>query len=146
MPRVERIVVQVLCHATEDEDKVMKAVENIVGAEALEHMSISSESLTGHYGDPITLIKLTLTDRDRAEKVLARVLSNLREWEREEVWGDRAVKGKHGGKLYIRLDKQAAYLGAFRISDKDPIRLQVSIRGQVQALRRRIEKQWGEGS
>ena len=146
MPRIESIVVQVLCHATEDEEKVMKAVENVVGSDALEWMAVSSESLTGHYGDPITLIKLTLTDKKQAENVLSKILSMLQEWERDEVWGDRAVKGKHGGKLYIRLDKQAAYLGTLRISDKDSIRIQVNFRGQLQALRRRIEKRWGEDS
>lgn len=132
-------MVQVLCHATEDEEKVMKAVENLVGSEAMEHMSLSSESLTGHYGDPISIIKLTLLDGRLAEKVLGSILERLSPVEREEVWSERSVRGKHGGKLYLRLNKQAAYLGAVRLSDKDPVRIQVSVRGRLDALRRRVE-------
>lgn len=139
MPRIERLVVQVLCHATEDEEKVMKAVENLVGSEAMEHMSLSSSSLTGHYGDPISLIRLTLIEGRIAKQVFRGILERLSPEEREEVWSERAEKGKHGGKIYLRLDKQAAYLGATRISDRDPIRIQVNIRGKVEAFRRRLE-------
>lgn len=139
MPRIERLVVQVLCHATEDEEKVMKAVENLVGSEAMEHMALSSSSLTGHYGDPISLIRLTLLEGAMAKQVFRSILERLSPQEREEIWSERAEKGKHGGKIYLRLDKQAAYLGAARISDKDPIRIQVNIRGRVEAFRRRLE-------
>ncbi len=139
MPRIERLVVQVLCHATEDEEKVMKAVENLVGSEAMEHMALSSSSLTGHYGDPISLIRLTLLEGAVAKQVFRSILERLSPQEREEIWSERAEKGKHGGKIYLRLDKQAAYLGAARISDRDPIRIQVNIRGRVEAFRRRLE-------
>jgi len=139
VPRIERLVVQVLCHATEDEEKVMKAVENLVGSEAMEHMALSSSSLTGHYGDPISLIRLTLLEGAVAKQVFRSILERLSPQEREEIWSERAEKGKHGGKIYLRLDKQAAYLGAARISDRDPIRIQVNIRGRVEAFRRRLE-------
>lgn len=139
MPRIERLVVQVLCYATEDEEKVMKAVENLVGSEAMEHMALSSSSLTGHYGDPISLIRLTLLEGAVAKQVFRSILERLSPQEKEEIWSERAEKGRHGGKIYLRLDKQAAYLGAARISDKDPIRIQVDIRGGVEAFKKRLE-------
>ena len=140
MPRVEKLVIQVLCYATEDPKKVLKAVENVLGADAAKKMSMSSERLEGYYGDPITLMRIFLLDRELCEKVLLRILSNLSDFEREELWRDRSKLGRHGGKLYIRLDKQEAFLGRIRPSDKDPIRIVVELRGDVKALRKMLEE------
>jgi len=141
MAKIESIQVQVLCHATEDEEKVMKAVENVLGSEALEKVTVLAEALQGHYGDQISLIKLSLRDSRLAEEVLKNILSRLSEEDRAEIWKERLKRGKHGGKLYLRLDKQAAYLGSLKISDKDPIRVQVNIRGRLESFRRRIEEE-----
>ena len=140
MPRVEKLIIQVLCYATEDPKKVLKAVENVLGADAAKKTSMSSERLEGYYGDPITLMRIFLLDRELCEKVLLRILSNLSNSEREELWRDRSKLGRHGGKLYIRLDKQEAFLGRIRLSDKDPIRMVAELRGNVEALRRRLEE------
>ena len=140
MPRVEKLVIQVLCYATEDPKKVLKAVENVLGADAARKMSMSSEKLEGYYGDPITLMRIFLLDRELCEKALLRIFSNLSNSERDELWRDRSKLGRHGGKLYIRLDKQEAFLGRIRPSDKDPIRIVVELRGDVKALRKMLEE------
>jgi len=140
LPRVEKLVIQVLCYATEDPKKVLKAVENVLGADAARKMSMSSERLEGYYGDPITLMRIFLLDRELCEKALLRIFSSLSSSERDELWRDRSKLGRHGGKLYIRLDKQEAFLGRIRPSDKDPIRIVVELRGDVKALRKMLEE------
>ncbi len=140
MPRVEKISIQVLCHATEDVKKVLKAVQNVVGSEAAEKLSMTSENLKGYYGDPVTLLRIFLLEKEVCEKVFSRILSSLSEAEREELWRERSKKGKHGGKLFVRLDKQEAFLGKLRQSDKDPIRIVIEIRGNVDMLRKRLEE------
>jgi len=139
VPRVEELFIQVLCHATEDLKKVLRAVENVLGPEASSKISMSTEILEGHYGDPITLVKVFLLDREASEKVFSRILMNLTPLDRDELWRERSKKGKHGGKLYLRLDKQAAFLGHIKLSDKDPIKIVVQIRGNVDVLRKRLE-------
>lgn len=139
MPRIEKLFIQVLCHATEDCEKVIKAVRNVVG-DAADKLSISSETLKGHYGDPVTLMRIYLLDEKACEDVFLRILSSLSEFEREELWSERVKKGRHGGKLYVRLDKQEAFLGRIRQSDKDPIRVVVEVRGNLDALRRKLEE------
>ena len=140
MPRVEKISIQVLCHATEDVKKVLKAVQNVVGSEAAEKLSMTSENLKGYYGDPVTLLRIFLLEKEVCEKVFSRILSSLSEAEREELWRERSKKGKHGGKLFVRLDKQEAFLGKLRQSDKDPIRIVIEIRGNMDMLRKRLEE------
>jgi len=144
MPRVERIVIQVLCHATEDPKKVLKAVENVVGSEAARTLSMSSETLKGYYGDPVTLMKVFLLDEKTCEKVFLRILLSLSDIERDELWQERSKKGKHGGKVFVRLDKQEAFRGRVRQSDKDPIRMIVEVRGNLDSLRERLEKKLQE--
>ncbi|MCX8187411.1 MAG: hypothetical protein N3F65_02235 [Nitrososphaeria archaeon] len=139
MPKIEELSIQVLCHATEDLKKVFKAVENVLGPESLNKISISTEKLEGHYGDPVTLVRAFLLDQEASEKVFSRILLSLPPTDREELWSERSQKGKHGGKLYIRLDKQAAFLGYIKSSDKDPIKIVVRVRGNIDALRKRIE-------
>ena len=145
VPRVEGLSIQVLCHATEDLKKVIKAVENVLGAEAAKKMSMTTEVLEGHYGDPITLIRIFLTDRKSSEEAFLRILSNLSPKEREELWHERSKKGKHGGKLYLRLDKQSAFLGRIHPSDKDPIRIVAQIRGNMDVLEKKLEAKLTSG-
>lgn len=144
MPRVEKMVIQVLCHATEDLKKVLKAVENVVGPETAKALSTTSETLKGYYGDPITLIKMFLLDENTSKEVFLRILSSLSELERDELWRERAKGGKHGGKVFIRLDKQEAFRGRIRQSDKDPIRVIVEIRGNLDSMRERLERRLQE--
>jgi len=143
LPRIEKLIIQVLCHATEDQDKVLRAVRNVLG-NAADKVSISSETLKGHYGDPVTIMRMYLLDESACEEVFLRILSSLSRFEQEEIWSERVKRGKHGGKLYIRLDKQEAFLGRIRQSDKDPIRIVVEARGNMDALRKKFEERLRE--
>lgn len=136
--RIERLFLQVLCHATEDEEKVMKAVENVVGDENMFKMCVSSQQLKGYYHDPITMIKLELEDSETAMKIVKNIFANISEYEKKVIIDEGLERGKHGGKLYIRLDKQAAYRGFLRLSDKDAIRIQVDIRGNIERFLKEV--------
>ncbi len=132
--RIEKLLIQVLCHATEDEEKVMKAVENVVGIEMMDKMKITTNALKGYYGDPILMIKFETSDPETPMQIVRRVFSMLSEYERIDVIQNCLERGKHGGKLYIRLDKQAAYNNILRLSNKDSIRIEAAIRGEVEKL------------
>lgn len=132
--RIDKMLIQVLCHATEDEMKVMKAVENVVGFDRMSKMKVSTHILKGYYGDPVVLIKFEVLEPDTSLEIVKDVFSKLSEYEKNDLIENRIEKGKHGGKLYIRLDKQAAYNGVLRLSDKDPIRIEVAIRGDIDKL------------
>ncbi|HDD42644.1 MAG TPA: hypothetical protein ENF79_03050, partial [Nitrososphaeria archaeon] len=102
------------------------------------------ETLKGYYGDPVTLMRVFLLDESTCERVFLRILSNLSELERDELWRERAKRGKHGGKIFVRLDKQEAFRGRIRQSDKDPIRVMVEIRGNLDSMRERLERRLQE--
>lgn len=132
--RVEKLSIQVLCHATEDEEKVMKAIENVIGLGRMDKAKISTNALKGYYGDPIMMVKYELLDPEVSGEVIKGVFSKLSEHERMDIIENCLERGKHGGKLYIRLDKQAAYNNMLKLSNKDPIRIEAAIRGDVKKL------------
>ncbi|MCS7126611.1 MAG: hypothetical protein NZ929_06870 [Aigarchaeota archaeon] len=122
---------QVLCHATEDEDKIMKSIENVVGIENIDKMKIASQPLKGYYNDPIILTKIEVLDPSISLEIVKNIFSRLSEYERSEAVKGGLEMGRHGGKLYIRLDKQTAYKGVLKLSDKDSIRIEIGIRGDI---------------
>lgn len=132
--RIDKLLIQVLCHATEDEEKVMKAVENVVGFDRMSRMKITTQVLKGYYGDPVTMIKFEVLDPDTSLEIVKDIFSKLSEYEKIDLVENCVERGKQGGKLYIRLDKQAAYNEVLRLSDKDSVRIEVAIRGGINKL------------
>lgn len=124
---------RVLCHATEDLRKVMRALGNILGS--LEDAEVREERLTGHYGDTIIMVNVRLRDYQRALHTLSRIFEGLAGYEKRMLLSE-CLERKHRETLvYIRLDKQAAYEGSIRLSDRDAIRLEVRISDGEEAIR-----------
>ncbi len=147
MPRVpvNRITARVIAHATEDETKVMKALKNVLG-EVLDDEDVDIEFMyaEGHHGNPITIIQVDIDKSKHIKKVLKHWEENLPNEEREHVWEDVERRIDDKGNLYLRFDKQRAYMGELRLSDTDDVvRVKVNLEsypasreGGVRALRR----------
>ncbi len=129
--RASRVELEAFCHATEDEPKVRKALLNLV-PEALRKVAerrIRAVTITGHYGNPIRILKLSLTGHKEAEKTLSFILKSLTPDDVVYILntiGER-VDPPH---LYIRVDKQSAYLNTPRaLAGDDTIRVKVTVNG-----------------
>ncbi|MEZ0345411.1 MAG: RNA-binding domain-containing protein [Infirmifilum sp.] len=108
-------------HATEDEERVIKAMLNILPEELRsEELSNLRKNLSyGFYGNPIVLFNLELLE-EKADKVVFYVFSRMHREDLEEVFNDfenRFAKGR----LYLRFDKQEAYYGELKLSSADEI-------------------------
>ncbi|MCS7135516.1 MAG: RNA-binding domain-containing protein [Nitrososphaerota archaeon] len=131
--RVLGVTARVICHATEDEKKVLKALENVLGS--VEGGKLRREQLIGHYGDPIVLLTLELSDGDKARAVLEKLKKGLSVVEKLTLVSDAYEEKGQEGILYVRLDKQGAYLGSLRLSERDAIRLEFRIAGNLNELK-----------
>lgn len=131
--RVLGVTARVICHATEDEKKVLKALENVLGS--VEGGKLRREQLVGHYGDPILLFTLELSDEDRAKAVFDKLKKCLDVAEKSMLVSEAFEERGHEGILYVRLDKQSAYLGNLKLSDRDAIKLEFRIVGDSSTLR-----------
>lgn len=122
MSQVVSVEVSVFSYVTEDERKVERALLNMVPEEAI-GPGLRVERLSGHFRDPLLMFKGRITDREKAEETLRRLVEALPPVERERLIlevEDRVDESSH---LYLRFDKQKAYLGRVHLSEADPIRM-----------------------
>jgi len=119
--------VRVFAHATEDLERVLKAVRNILPAESADTVTFKRTALTGHHGNPITLFEARIKNKKAARMLLEKLASNLAMVDKEAL-NSEIAQHVESGNLFIRLDKQSAYLGEFRLGSPDPIHVRMHFR------------------
>jgi RNA binding exosome subunit len=124
------IDIRVLANATEDPEKVLTAVRNILPEELRERVIFQKTALTGHHGNPIILFRTKLTDKQALLSVLEKIGAGLTPLDKDTL--DRNLK-LHLEKrnLYIRFYKQSAYNSKFRISHNDPIHFKIHFKNKI---------------
>jgi len=114
-------------HATEDLEKVLTAIRNILPPELSGTINFRKSNLNGHHGNLITLIETRIEERAVAQAVFEKVARGLRSLDKEEL-NSEIQQHLEKGNLYLRLDKQSAYFGEFRLRQIDPIHLKIHFR------------------
>lgn len=113
-----------MIHATEDVDKVMKAVREALGISKDAEMV----KLYGHYGNPILKVKFILK-KEEADELLKRVLRELGEEDRDAMLWDLDISVDDSGWFFLRLDKQELIEGKIRVGKSDAVRMKFFIKG-----------------
>jgi hypothetical protein len=108
----------------------MLAVCNTLPAELGESVVFKKTGLTGHHGNPITLIEVELVDRQTLMSVLEKIGSGLTALDKDALSMEMSLHLEKGN-LYLRFDKQQAFLGALRFSSNDPIHFKVHFRNKT---------------
>ena len=114
-------------HATEDQDKVMKAVYNIFPSNQTEEITFNQSSVEGHYGNPITFFETRIKNKEAFRALVENLSANLSSLDKDEL-GRELHRCVEKGSLYLRLDKQAALQGKIRLVTSDPIRIRIRFR------------------
>lgn len=118
------IDVRTFAHATEDSDKVQTALLNTLSTEAVDTVVLKKSNLTGHHGNPITLFETRIKEKGVVHEVFKKLSSGLSMMDKE-LLGDEVKRHLEKGNLYLRLDKQRAYLNKLRLCETDPIHFKV---------------------
>lgn len=118
---------RVLTHATEDVDKVLEAVRNILPAELAEEAVLQRRVLKGHYGNPIVSLEVRTKKRSVIEAVLEKLATGLSSQDKQVLYNEIDQRLEKGD-FFIRLDKQSAYLNELQLRTEDPIRLRIRFR------------------
>jgi len=124
---VAYVDVRFCAHATEDLDKVMEAVQNILPSDHIEDISFKRSNLEGHYGNPITFFETRIKDKETVRALVKNLSANLSSLDKEEL-GRTINRYVEKGSLYIRLDKQAALKGKIKLVTSDPIHIRIRFR------------------
>jgi RNA binding exosome subunit len=118
------IDVRVFAHATEDVDKVLNAVRNVLPAELIDKVVFKKNDLTGHHGNPIILFETRIKEKSASQAVFERLSSSLSILDKE-VLQSEFKQHIDKANLYIRLDKQSAFLNQFKLQPTDSIHFRI---------------------
>jgi hypothetical protein len=124
------ISIRVFTHATEDQERVIQAVRNTIPEELAETAIFNKTPLTGHHGNPITIIETELADRQKLTGVLEKIGKGLTSLDKETLNSEMPLHLEKGN-LYLRFDKQQAFLGELRFASYDPIHFKVHFRNKT---------------
>jgi RNA-binding protein len=111
--------INLVLHATEDEGRVLKAIEDMLLVPSKRFSSSSSE---GHYKNKILLQKAVLSSQE-AGSLATRVISLLNSADREHLSRSIHEYTDEKGNLYIRLDKQRMCHVRVSLSETDAIKI-----------------------
>lgn len=118
------IDLRVFAHATEDPDKVLAAARNVLPTEIVDKVSFEKTALTGHHGNPIVLFETRIKDKKLVQNVFAKLCTGLSFIDKESL-AEKITEHIEKGNLYVRLDKQSAYLNELKLGSIDPIHMRV---------------------
>ncbi len=99
---IDSVSIRCISHATEELDKVMKALEYISG-----HRDFTVNKTKGYHGNEIIVLQLTLKNSKLIENFWRRMLEL---GVVDEIMHELENIIDNNGNLYLRLDKQEAYL------------------------------------
>ncbi len=128
-PPIGYVDIRVFAHATEDPEKVLTAVRNLLPEEMGEEVVFKKTQLTGHHGNAIVFFEAKLTDKQTLPEVLQKIGSSLTSLDKERL-EDELLLHLEKRDLYLRFDKQFAFEGELRFSHHDPVRFKVHFKNK----------------
>jgi RNA binding exosome subunit len=114
-------------HATEDQDKVLKAVENCFPSITLSEIRFSRNSLSGHYKNPITFFETRIKDRDLIKAIIKDLSTKIERKDKELLLSELNKFVDEDGSLYMRADKQSIYNNILCLCSADPIHIKMRL-------------------
>lgn len=124
-----RLEFRVHCHATEVEERVQQAFALVSGVD-----SPDVTRAEGHYGNPIAVFRAVVEDSKHIDAFWGRVKEA---GELDAILETLGSRIDEDCQIYLRFDKQEAYLGRIRLADHDDV---VSVKGKVAAYPAKRER------
>jgi hypothetical protein len=113
--------INLILHATENEDKVLQVLENIF---AIEQKDFQIEQVQGHFNNPILLISLKLKKKS-AENFVSVFFSKIKKTDFQEIFENIEDYVTSSG-LSLRVSKQELISKIFTISKEDAIKININ--------------------
>lgn len=137
------LTVEVFVHATEEKEKVVDAVRNVLGEGAFSACAFEESHAEGYHRNPIEILLWTLRSSSMVGKVFRRMVEELG----EELLSQLEERVDDEGVLHIRLDKMKAYQGEVELArGREPLVLKFKIasypsgrEGAIRTLKRFVE-------
>ncbi len=115
------VKINLILHATENENKVLESLENVFG---VEQKDFQIEQVPGHFNNPILLISSKLKKKN-AENFIKVFFSKMKKDDFEEVFENVEDYVTSSG-LNLRISKQKLIAENLTISREDAIKINIS--------------------
>ena len=115
------VKINLILHATEDENKVLEELEKNFG---IEQKDFKIEQIPGHFNNPILLVSSKLK-RKSAHNFVSLFFSKMKRDEFQEIFDDVEEFVTSSG-LNLRISKQKLVSGILTISKEDTIKINIS--------------------
>ena len=115
------VKINLILHATEDENKVLEKLEENFG---VEQKDFQIEQIPGHFNNPILLISSQLK-RKPAQNFVSLFFSKMKKDEFQEIFDDVEDFVTSSG-LSLRISKQKMISGILTLSKEDTIKINIS--------------------
>uniref|UniRef100_A0A7C2VG21 Exosome protein n=1 Tax=Ignisphaera aggregans TaxID=334771 RepID=A0A7C2VG21_9CREN len=140
---VSRVTIQTHSHATEDLDKVMQSILNILPPSLRNNITIERETLRGFYRNPIYRLKVVL-GKDQALEFLKNLFKLMNESDKRILISSLDMRyNRKSNEMFIRLSKQDAYQGTVTLYEGDDaikISIAFAYKRSLNSVRQIIEK------
>ena len=120
MPEKLEITIEVIVHATEDVEKILKAFFEQFN---ISKDGFSRQNLTGHFENPITLLRSKIKKND-AKNCLEILLSKIPEDQISEIIKE-IENHIQDSTLYLRFGKQDLIKGKMIVQEKDAVKFKI---------------------
>jgi len=114
------ITIEIIVHATEDVEKILKAFFEQFN---ISEDEFSRQNLTGHFENPITLLRAKIKKND-ARNFLQRLLSKIPKDQISEIIDD-IENHIQDSTLYLRFGKQDLIKGKMIVKEKDAVKFKI---------------------
>ena len=116
------VKIQVIIHATEDSEKILKSFSDLFN---IEQDKFKIQNLTGHFENPIIVISLTIK-KIRAEKFMAKLFSKMNKNDKDSISANLEEEITNS-ELKIRISKQKLIRGKIVLEHEDAIKITIII-------------------
>ncbi len=110
--RITRVELSSFVHATEDFDKVLSCIRNLIPFD----FEYGGDKSDGHFGNPISILRSGITRRREIAEFMEFIVRELPKNDTATLIED-LEKRLVGNKLYFRLNKTAAYHGEVALGE-----------------------------
>lgn len=117
--RLRNITFSCSAHATEDVEKVKTAITHLLPEDLREKVEVENVKMTGHAGNPIHLLELTISKSRLLKSVLAHLASKMEDFDKEFLYQTLESRISKDNQLYFRVNKQDAFNEVLRIENED---------------------------
>lgn len=141
MRDIHSVELSAIAHATDDLEKVQAALTFILPESLKGRQLFTRRYLEGHHGNPIVTFDARLTRVPEIEDFATFFFRQLSKSEKLRIERDLELHSDADGNLYIRIDKQQAFLGVVELGEEDPIRVKLKfnrLSGEVTELMKKI--------